>query len=53
MTRKTTGTIFIICALLTLMALGGLSRYQDAADGKAGDWETAGEKAAKEPEKSD
>ncbi len=53
MTRNKTGTILIICALLTLMAVGGLSRYWDATDGKAGDWATAGENAANGPGKSD
>ena len=49
MTRNKTSTIVVICALLTLMALGGLSRYRDGMAADSGDWITAGENTAKKP----
>jgi len=53
MTRNKTGTVFIIVTLLTLMALGGLSRYWDGSGSDTSDWVTAGENLAKTPKNLD
>jgi hypothetical protein len=53
MTRSKTGTVFIILALLMLMALGGLSRYWGGTESDIGDWVTAGEDRTEMLEKAD
>ena len=42
-----------VLALLSLMALGGLSRYWDGTESDTGDWATAGEDRAKMLENTD